>query len=377
MSASHQSLQQVITAAIENAGGKIPFSQFMQMALYEPGLGYYSSGLPKFGKEGDFITAPEISSLFSSTLANQVHAIQANLPTAKLLEFGAGSGVMAAEILLRLEALNSLPAQYCIVEVSADLQARQQATLAARCPQLIERVQWLSSLPSTADAYIVLANEVLDAMPVERFQLTEQGLKQAYVTIKESQLDLVFENELTVALQQQLKLVLADVSLPTPYQSEVNLMLKPWLASVSDFVSEGVVLLIDYGYGRNEFYHPARHRGSLQCFRQHQVNHNPLQDIGLQDITADVDFTAVAEAAVDHDFSVLGFSNQTTFLLNNGLLDFVNDIDDNVERFNRHQQIKQLTLPNEMGEKFKVLALGKQFNHELQGFSFGDKLYTL
>lgn len=371
-------LETIIQQAITNADGKLPFAHFMELALYAPGLGYYSNGLKKFGAQGDFITAPEISPLFSFCIAEQCAQILQQIGGGDILEFGAGTGTMAANVLLHLEKLACLPEQYYILDLSADLQQRQQQTLQQQCPHLIERVTWLQQLPTAPICGVVLANEVLDAMPVSLFNNSEQGLQECFVSHDNGQYYLHADNIANAKLLNQLQHLKNEIDLPVPYQSEVNLMLRPWLQSVSDCLAEGVVLLIDYGYPRSEYYHPQRSAGTLQCFYQHQVSDAIFNNIGSQDITAHVDFTAVAEAAVYADFDVLGFTNQAHFLLNNDLLQLAEqEATDEVGRFNRNQQIKQLTLPSEMGEKFKVIALGKDYEQSLQAFSTGDKLHLL
>jgi SAM-dependent MidA family methyltransferase len=376
--AHSERLRDVIIAAIEQAGGKIPFSQFMQLALYAPGLGYYSAGAPKFGAQGDFITAPEISPLFSYCLANQCATIMAQLTKPSIIEFGAGSGKMAADILQQLATLNALPECYYILEVSADLIQRQQQTIKAQCPNLFDNVCWLSTLPTEPLNAIVIANEVLDAMPVELFQQTAHGIEQVFVTYEDKRFNAMPSSVESAPLQTAIDNITQEYDFPEGYSSEINVLLAPWVHSLYEIIEQGVVLLIDYGYPRAEYYHPQRSQGTLQCFYRHQVHNDPFLLLGLQDITAHVDFTAVAEAAVDAGFSVLGFSNQATFLLNNDLLSLSTALaNDEIARFNINQQIKQLTLPSEMGESFKVIGLAKQYNHPLKGFAFGDKLHLL
>lgn len=378
MSIHNTPLKQQLFSSITTADGKLPFADFMQLALYAPGLGYYSGGQQKFGVGGDFITAPEISPLFSYALAEQCAEIFTQLPNASIVEFGAGTGIMAADILLHLEQLSCLPKHYLILEVSAELKQRQQNTIKQKAPHLAKHVSWLTQLPEEPLDAIVLANEVLDAMPVHVFRTIDDAWHEAFVTVENNDFKLLFEKSSNPQLIASMQALLKDLSLPNDYQSEINLLLAPWLKSVSDFLQRGVVLLIDYGFPRQDYYHPQRNTGTLQCFYQHQRNNDVLQRIGEQDITVNVDFTAVAEAAVDADFSVLGFTNQAFFLMNNHLLQLAEkDYEDEVERFNCNQQIKQLTLPTEMGEKFKVIALGKDYAEPLQGFSMGDKLHLL
>lgn len=365
-----------IRQQIDHADGKITFADFMQLALYAPGLGYYSANNKKFGEDGDFITAPELSELFSRALAEQCAEVLPTLNNACIIEFGAGTGVMAAAILLHLQQLNCLPEKYFILELSADLIQRQQQTLRQECAELLDRVEWLDHLPEQPLNAIVLANEVLDAMPIELFRVSDPEILQGFVSYDQNNFNLVFKTSQDEFFQNATNELRQQITFTPDYQSEINLMLHPWMRGLSDCIAQGVVLLIDYGYPRSEYYHPQRNQGTLQCFYRHLVHDDFFQLIGLQDITANVDFTAVAEAAVEADFSVLGYTSQGVFLLNNHLLELAKSTNTK-EQFNLNQQVKFLTLPNEMGEKFKVIALGKNYERDLQGFAQGDKLHLL
>lgn len=359
------------------------FAQFMEMALYTPGLGYYAGGLPKIGAQGDFITAPEISPLFSRCLARQTAQILPHLSQPNILEFGAGQGTMAKDILLELEALGEPLHHYYIMELSADLRERQRFTLKENLPpELFEKVVWLERLPERAISAVVLANEVLDAMPFERLRIEPHQALQAYVRFDEcsGQFEWDYQKITTKPLQQfanQLIDFLGNVS-DLGYETEINLNIAPWLKALGESVGQGMVILIDYGYTRQEYYQPARVMGTLRCHYQHRAHSNPFFYPGLQDITAHVDFTAVAEAAYDSGFKVAGFTTQAHFLMGTGLLEMGAASDAPMtEQLRLAQQIKTLTLPNEMGETFKVMALSKQLDLKLLGFNLRDLRHQL
>jgi SAM-dependent MidA family methyltransferase len=366
------------------ARGSIPFADFMRTALYEPGLGYYMTGLRKFGADGDFITAPEISPLFSFCLAEQYCEVRQQLPEASILEIGAGSGVMAADILQYLAGHACLPRHYFILELSAELQQRQRETLQARVPEMAGRVRWLSTLDNFRFQGMVLANEVLDAMPVHRFLCHDKGVQEMRVGIDPLAEDFgwMFKPADT-ELRRALDTVWQDLGheLPAGYTSELNLNLQPWFDGVWRCITDGVVLLIDYGYPRSEYYLPERTMGTLSCHYRHRMHDNPFILIGLQDITAFVDFSAVAQAAEAVGFELGGFIDQAGFLLNCGIeklcaqrLSAATKID---QQLQLTQQVKTLLLPSEMGERFKVLALHKAYNRPLMGFGAIDQRHRL
>ncbi|NOY67756.1 MAG: SAM-dependent methyltransferase, partial [Gammaproteobacteria bacterium] len=355
-------LQDKIKQAMNNQDGFISFEHFMQMALYEPGLGYYAAGSRKFGVDGDFITAPEVSPLFGFCVANFCQQVLNNIPDGNILEFGAGSGTMAADILIELERQQALPEYYYILEVSAELQQRQQQTVQEKVPHLVNRVQWLQRLPEQEFNGVVLGNELLDAMPVHRFCIDESKIKQYLVSWSDDQSQFVTSTVDAVEdvfrqiehCQDYLERKFVD-----GYESEVSLAHTGWLKSIQAVMGQGVILLIDYGYGRAEYYHPERSMGTLMCHYRHRAHPNPFKLIGLQDITAYVDFTTIAEAAVNNGMDVLGYATQAAFLLDCGLEKMMPDyeagsIENNLKTA---QQIKTLTLPGEMGERFKVMAL--------------------
>ena len=354
----------------------IAFVDFMQMALYHPEQGYYSAGAEKFGPQGDFITAPELTPLFGQTLANQCQPILASLTAPVMLEFGAGSGRLCVDVLRRLEQLDSLPQSYQILEVSASLRQRQQERVQQDIPQLAHLVHWLDRWPEHAFQGIILANEVLDAMPVHRFLKSDDGLLESVIGLdNQGQLKESFRPVQDERLQDYVQSRLPELN--SPYLSEVNLFLDGWMQQVSTILAQGAMILIDYGFPRHEYYHPDRNQGTLMCHYQHQAHSNPLLHPGEEDITAHVDFTHVAEAAHAAGFHVAGYTSQAAFLLANGLLNLLDDISDNRERVKAQQAVKQLVQPSEMGELFKVIALTRELDIPLVGFQWHDKRASL
>jgi len=364
-----------ISAACEQQGGSIAFSAFMHMALYQPGLGYYSGGLQKFGEAGDFITAPEVSPLFSRCVARQAAQVFNELAQADMLEFGAGSGVMAADILLELERLRALPGHYFIVELSRELRERQKQAIIDRAPHLAEKVLWLDALPEQPVQGVVVANEVLDAMPVECFRIADGAVEQLRVVTRDGHLKADYA-EADEAMVEQVRTIeqRRGKAFDDGYCSEFNPAIKAWLASLYTIVDKGMVLLIDYGYPVQEYYLDERNSGTLVCHYQHRAHADPLWYPGLQDITAFVDFSAVAHAAVDAGFEVSGYTSQAMFLLGCGLGELHQAVasDDPRQQLLLAQQIKTLTLPSEMGERFKAMALSKNIDLPLIGFAMQD-----
>jgi len=366
-----QRLIEAIRSELNRRGGTIPFDRFMELALYAPGLGYYTAGARKFGAAGDFVTAPEISPVFAHCLARQCQQVLAGLGAGDLLEFGAGSGKLAADLLAELEALGQLPQRYLILELSAELRGRQQATIAARVPQLVGRVQWLEQLPDQGFRGVVLANELLDAMPVHRFRITNGRVLEQFVTWRREGFAMLWDTPEDQLLETPLT---GLASQRDHYESEINLRAGPWIKALGKRFEAGLVLLIDYGYTGLEYYHPQRDRGTLMCHYRHRAHSNPFRYPGLQDITAHVDFSRLAEAAVEAGFSIDGYATQAFFLMGCGLDRLVAESDP--EDIRAHlalvQGVKRLTLPSEMGERFKVLGLGKGIWEPLIGFGMQD-----
>jgi len=373
-----QQLVELIKQHIEKAGGWLSFDQYMQLALYAPGYGYYSAGLQKFGEQGDFITAPEVGSLFARTLARPVSKLLAEISGANVIEFGAGSGKLAADLLQELQSLKQLPEKYLIIELSAELQQRQRETLQQQVPDLMHCVEWLNCLPEIPVNAIVLANEVLDAMPVKRFKIEDNKLSELGVEIDTDELKLSYRDA-AVNLNQYVAELHINHQDSDEYCSEVNLNIKPWIKSISECINQGAVYLIDYGYSRSEYYSAERNMGTFIGYYHHRSMDAPLWYPGLQDLTAFIDFTAVAEAAVENAFDVDGFTSQGNFLINCGLADIVEEIscENKIQHLKTVQQMKTLSLPGEMGERFKVLGLSKGLNDNVPGFEMRDLRYSL
>lgn len=364
-----------IFSEIKKNGGKISFAKYMDLALYTPGLGYYSCGIQKFGTQGDFVTAPEISPLFSQCLAFQCEEILKNLGDGDILEIGAGSGQMAVDILIQLEKLRRLPEHYYILELSADLKNRQQEKLKRFLPEFFDRVIWLETLANFDFSGVILANEVLDAMPVHQFRIQEGILHEVEVIECNGKL----KTQISETNNPYLLEHYHSKTWPTEYTSEINLNLKPWIASLSDILKSGIILIIDYGFPRQEYYHPDRSMGTLMCHYRHYAHHDPFLYPGLQDITAHVDFTAIAEAASATGLDILGYTSQAAFLLSTGLMNLAEKNHPNTEKEKviQNQAIQTLTSPAEMGELFKVIALGRNFDSPLLGFKLNDRRYAL
>lgn len=346
----------------------------MELVLYTPGLGYYSAGAKKLGADGDFVTAPEITPLFGKYLAKQIAEVLMHMPEGNILELGAGSGRLAVDILMALAELNHLPQHYYILEVSADLKARQQAYIAQNIPQYVDRVSWLDRLP-TQFSGVILANEVLDAMPVHRFYQDQKEIKESWITIQ--------ENKFVERFDQASAAVMAAVSdlgmpLNEGYTSEISLIIPAWIHSLSDSLKKGLILLIDYGFAQREYYHPQRYMGTLRCHYRHHVHDDFFLYPGLQDLTAHVNFTQVASSALNAGLNVAGYTTQAHFLMNCGVMDFVSSMNANViEAYQMSQSIKKLLLPSEMGELFKVMALSKEITLPLLGFNMQDMRHRL
>jgi len=358
-----------IGAEIDAHGGSIPFSRFMELALYAPGLGYYAAGKQKFGAPGDFITAPEMGSLFARCLARPCQSTLAQLGGGDILEAGPGSGTLAADLLLELEALGHLPKRYLILELSNELRERQAETLQCKAPQLLQRVHWLDALPTDFRG-VMLANELLDAIPTERFKVTSGGVQQLHVAREN---DRFVWHE--IPADDRIRARVEPLALSPGYTSEINLQAEAWVRSVADILEQGVMLLVDYGFPRAEFYHPQRTDGTLMCHYRHRAHDDPLTLVGLQDITAHIDFTAMAEAGIETGLSLLGYTSQAAFLIGCGLEQLMSASDprDTRAHLGLTQQVKKLTSPHEMGELYKVIALGRGTREPFPGFAVHDR----
>jgi SAM-dependent MidA family methyltransferase len=346
----------LISADIHAQGGAIPFEHFMQLALYAPGLGYYSGGLEKFGAAGDFVTAPELTPLFGRALARQVQQWLAQLEQPVVLEYGAGSGRLAIDLLTQLEAEQALPSRYLIMELSADLRQRQQQALGAALPHLMGMVEWLDRLPSEPLQGVILANEVLDAMPVRSLRFDTDAVCEQIVRCVDDQL---LADWRPCAVPDGLSPPLV-AGLDAGHVAEVNPQLAPWLATNAALLAKGALLLIDYGHVASDYWHAARRAGGLRCHYQQRAHDDALFWPGLQDITAHVDFTAVASAASAAGLDLYGFTTQAQFLMGCGIETLLQELPlESPEWFAQTAALRQLVLPTAMGEIFKVMALGK------------------
>ena len=357
-----------VVARIEDNGGMIGFDEYMQMALYEPALGYYSGNAIKFGAFGDFVTAPEISPLFGRCLARQATALIDQGCSPSILEFGAGSGKLCGQILQALPCLES----YLIVDLGADLKRRQQYCLKNLLDhEQFARIEWLSALPENFDG-IVIANELLDAMPVHLLHKQDDWCEFGVAHDGER-----FTWQTYPARPQPLHAIRAIEArlgeLPRDYRCEVNLKLAPWFNALAQSCRSAIAIIIDYGYEQAEYYHPSRRRGTLECYYQHRVHSDPLVYPGLQDITAFIDFDACADAAEAGGFEIVGLVSQRHFLLENGLLEEAQRQSEqgDTQRLALSQQVKTLTMPDEMGQRFKVLALRKNIEIEMPAMQRG------
>lgn len=350
----------------------MPFERFMRMALYEPGLGYYVNGLHKFGAAGDFVTAPEEGVLFGRAMAGVLDDVGAALDGDwTLLELGPGSGKLARDVLL---ALAHPPARCLLLEPSAPLRAVQAETLADLPDDLAARVEWIASPPDTPFDGVVLANEVVDALPVHRFRIARQGIEAACVTVDDGRFAWRWrpaDDALAAAVAQVLR------DLPEPladgYASEVCVMLPEWLRAVTAALARGLALFVDYGYPRREYYHPDRSDGTLVCHYRHRAHFDPFTWPGLTDLSAFVDFTALADAGRRAGLDVAGFTTQAGFLLESGVGEAIERVADEDERLRLAGEFKRLVLPGEMGERFKVLGLTRAFDAALPGLGLSDQ----
>jgi SAM-dependent MidA family methyltransferase len=367
--AASAALERIIAAEISAAGGWMSFARYMELALYAPGLGYYSGGSRKFGSEGDFLTAPELTPLYGQALARQVaQVLAASAPL--VIEAGAGSGRLAADLLQALDALGCAPEHYRILELSGELRARQEATLRETAPRFADRVQWLDELPERFSGCLV-GNEVLDAMPTHGLRWDDKDVWENGVGLEDGRL-VPAERPATGALLAAAK----AMPLIAPHRGEINLAARAWVSELARRLEQGAMLLIDYGLPRHELYHPQRDGGTLRCHYRHRVHDDPLWLPGLSDITSHVDFTAVAEAGFDAGLEVLGYTSQATFLINCGIGELLGQ-DSNVDELRSRGAANVLISPNEMGELFKVIALGRGVPGPLLGFARGDRVHTL
>lgn len=369
---SNETLINHIQDEIKKSNGYISFARFMELALYTPSLGYYMKDLSPLGEKGDFVTAPEISPLFAQCIAKQGESIATELKTFDIVEFGAGSGIFAKHLLLALEKSGNLPLHYYIIEMSPARQRQQKKLFETECPHLLSRIIWQDKLLENTITGIIFANEVMDALPTHCFRIEKNTIKEKSVTWENNRFDWKLTTP-TPLLQKKIQALQKEIIFPDDYESEINLMLADWITMLGKALKQGVILLADYGYGRSEYYHPDRSRGTLMCFFEHHRSENPFEKIGLQDMTSHVDFTAVAENAVATTLSLAGYTTQTQFLIGCGLFDLIekNKLSP-IEHYQQMQAVKILTLPSEMGELIKVMGLTKEWHSPLMGFNISS-----
>jgi SAM-dependent MidA family methyltransferase len=372
-------LQEFIAREIAAAAGWISFERYMELALYAPGLGYYSAGARKLGAGGDFTTAPEVSSLFGACIAQQCAEILGTFATPAILEVGAGTGRLAVDVMTRLETLGRLPASYCILEVSADLRDRQRSLLRQRVPGLLDRVRWLDAPPEAPFDGVILANEVLDALPVARFRWHEAGCEELGVCHADGRFGWSARTATPAMTETCRGLAAAAGGWDDGYVSEYCPRLGSWTSGVVHSLRTGAVLWFDYGLPRPQYYLPERHEGTLICHFRQRAHGDPFFHPGLQDISAWVDFTALAEACAGARCELAGFTTQAHFLAGLGLdREMLAAAAGDDARFARlANQARQLMLPGEMGERFKVMAWTRGFDRELKGFALRDLRHSL
>lgn len=380
ISASHSlKVGAAIRAAIDAGGGSISFAEFMQHALYAPGLGYYSAGAAKLGAAGDFVTAPEISPLFGAVLARQSAFVLEQLGGGDMLEPGAGTGALAVSMLSKLGAVGVLPERYLILEVSPDLRERQEKRLRAEAPEYLSRISWIKSLPTDFSG-VVVANEVADALPVERFRIHERKVLQARVGVEDAHFSWAYA-EAPPALEDAVRSIEADlgVEFDDGYESEVSLSVHHWVSDLANAISSGLVFIIDYGLTRREYYARERNQGWLRCHFRHRAHNDPLILPGIQDLTSWVDFTAVAEAACSAGMTIAGYVTQADLLLCGGMEEELADFMalPVEEQAKLSGQVKLLTLPAEMGENFKCIGLSRGDFVAPPGLTVSDRTHRL
>lgn len=379
--AHSERLVALIRRDIAASGGSIPFSRYMELALYAPALGYYSAGASKFGPAGDFVTAPELGSQFAQCMAEAVSPVLRELGgESEFVELGGGSGAFALDLLQALAARRALPRAFRILEPSAELRARQQARLRESLPaEVFGRVEWIDRPPADDWTGVLFANEVLDALPTTRFAIAQGEVMEEHVALGAQQQFVSTLRPADALVVNAVRHVERTLGAPLAegYRSEVLPQLPYWLQAVTGSLQAGLALFVDYGYPRREYYLPERSEGTLVCHYRHRAHADPFFLPGLQDLTAFVDFTAVAESGLHAGFELAGFASQAAFLLNNGLQDRLERADvGSAEQQRRNQEAKRLTLPGEMGERFKAMGLQRGIDASEQ-FAFGDQSHRL
>ena len=376
--AHSQRVTEHIRSAIDAHAGWIDFARYMDMALYAPGLGYYAAGATKFGADGDFVTAPELSPLFGRTLALQIGPMIRELQ-GDILELGAGSGALAVDVLLELERQHALPAKYCILELSADLQARQRQRLATQAPHLADRVSWLDALPASFTG-IIVGNEVLDALPVHCVQWQHDKIYERGVTWNGTQFEWALRERREGPVWQAAQSLPIDKSaLDAPYTSEINFAAPALVHALAAMLLRGAMIFIDYGFPQLEYYHPQRHMGTLRAHYRHHALDDPFFLPGLCDLTAHVDFSALAQAATQSGLTLAGYTSQASFLMNAGITELLMQTPpaNAADYLPQANAVQRLISPAEMGELFKAIGFTKGFDLRWPGYFQRCRNYIL
>ncbi len=366
-------LHTAIQHEIAKSSGWISFSQFMEIVLYKPKLGYYTGPARKFGNEGDFITAPHVSPIFGATIANQIAEVLDYTKDRQVIELGAGDGSAAADIMIALEKIDSLPSSYSILDVSPSTKKMQLETLSTRVPHLLSMFQWLDDVPMHING-VIFANEVFDALPVSIVEVSGSSVLERGVEYK--------NNRFLWCKRQGAHYILEavkELGLQSPYITEINFVGRALMRKLASNLDKGMLLIIDYGFKKEEFYHPQRSFGTLMCHYKHHSHQDPFVLLGLQDITSHVDFSNLAKVGEANGLDLIGFCNQAQFLINCGITDLIaeHNMGNGLSGTNQASKLNKLLSPAEMGELFKVLALGKGLGETVTGFSAGNRRISL
>ena len=363
-SQSHSELvMENLAKEIKANQGWISFEDFFEFVMYKPGLGYYSAGAKKLGSSGDFTTSPEISRLFGKTVSNQVLALLNNFASPSIIEIGAGSGRLAYDIITNLINSKMDFDKYYILEVSADFRERQRQELSLLPDETFEKVIWLDSILEAPVEGIVIGNEVIDALPFKRFTVVDHKIQEIGVSIKNGQLtESTRDADKTLAEEVRLIEKALNRDFEQNYTSEIRLNIGQWLKGISSMLKSGALLFIDYGYSRQEYYAADRKNGSMICHYRNTAHENPFLNLGVQDISASVEFTLLAEKALEEQLEVGLFTSQSDFLINGNILGELDKIEDDTLRMELTQEIKQLLMPSQMGQTFKCMMLYKNIS---------------
>ena len=348
---------------INTRDGWISFEEFVDFVMYKPGLGYYSAGAEKIGHSGDFTTAPEISKLFGMALANQMTPILDHYQSPSIIEIGAGTGKLAFDIMTQLNDYQVNFDRYYILELSADLKQRQQSMLSHLPTKTLNKIVWLDSIPMDSIDGVIIANEVIDALPFTRFKTQNGQVYELGISVEDNQLieqprlaDEMLSNTVD-SIAKEIGMTFQD-----GYTSEIRINFGSWFRTIESMLSSGSIFFVDYGYARQEYYDEERTNGSMICHYRNVAHEDPLSNLGIQDISASVDFSQLADVALQRNIEVGFFTSQSDFLINAEILGVIESVIDEGLKMRLTQEVKQLLLPNQMGEVFKCMLLNKNIN---------------